>query len=139
MDHCILVDNFILRISKDEWERRVFALKSYYAGVRRNWEAGSNILFIKKAEAGDAFIGYGVIGSVAGLEEMNAEEKQFCLDNNWNKKLAFAKMVRFEPPVPVKETIVSKWGQKGALLHGAPISVLDLDSIIKIARVKIVS
>ncbi len=133
------MENYILRISKDEWEKQVFAIKSYYAGVRRKWESGSTILLIKKTESGDAFIGYGVIKSVTDLEKMSDEEKDMCINNNWNKKLSFGKLVRFEPPVSVKDTVVSKWGQKGALLHGAPISKTDIESVMKIAKVKIVS
>ena len=133
------MENYILRISKDEWEKQVFALKSYYAGVRREWEPNSKILLVKKIESGDAFIGYAVIKEIADLEEMSDEEKDMCINNNWNKKLSFGKLVRFEPPVLVKDTVVSKWGQKGALLHGAPISETDIESIMKIAKVKIVS
>jgi hypothetical protein len=131
------VENYILRIAKDEWERQVFTLKAYYAGVRREWEIGSTILLIKRTESGDAFIGYGVIKNIVPLEKMDEEEKDMCINNNWNKKLSFGKLVRFEPPVLVKDTIVSKWGQKGALLHGAPISQSDMDSIAKIAKIKI--
>ena len=133
------MENYILRISKDEWEKQVFAIKSYYAGVRREWKPNTKILLAKKTESGDAFIGYAMIKNVADLEEMSDEEKDMCINNNWNKKLSFGKLVRFEPPVLVKDTVVSKWGQKGALLHGAPISEADIESIMKIAKVKMVS
>lgn len=133
------MENYILRISKDEWEKQVFAIKSYYAGVRRDWEPNAKILLVKKTESGDAFIGYAMIKSVADLQEMSDEEKDMCINNNWNKKLSFGKLVRFESPVPVKDTVVSKWGQRGALLHGAPISEADIESIVKAAKVKIVS
>ncbi len=131
------MENYILRIVKDEWERQVFTLKAYYAGVRREWEIGSTILLIKKTESGDAFIGYGVVKNITPLEKMDEEEKDMCINNNWNKKLSFGRLVRFEPPVLVKDTVVSKWGQKGALLHGAPISQSDMDSIAKVAKIKI--
>jgi len=133
------VGNYILRIAKDEWERQVFALKAYYAGVRREWEAGSTIYLLKRTESGDAFIGYGVIGKIVPLEKMDEGEKDMCMNNNWNKKLSFSKLVRFEPPVLVKDTIVSGWGQKGALLHGAPISQSDMESIARMAKTKIIS
>ncbi len=133
------MDDYILRISKDEWEKQVFALRSYYAGVRREWKPDAKVLLVKKTESGDAFIGYAVIKNITDLEEMSDEEKDMCIDNNWNKKLSFTKLVRFEPPILVKDTVVSKWGQKGALLHGAPISETDMGSIIRIAKVKIVS
>jgi len=133
------VENYILRISKDEWEKQVFAIKSYYAGVRREWKPNAKILLAKKTDAGDAFIGYAVIKNIADLEEMSEEEKDMCINNNWSKKLSFGKLVRFHPPVLVKDTVVSKWGQKGALLHGAPISETDIESVLKIAKVKIVS
>jgi len=133
------MENYILRIIKDEWEKQVFAIKAYYVGVRRDWKNDGKILLIKNTEAGDAFIGYAVIKNIIDLEKMGDEEKDMCIDNNWNKKLSFGKLVRFEPSVLVKDTLVSKWGQKGALLHGAPVSETDTESIIKIAKVKIVS
>jgi hypothetical protein len=131
------VQNYILRIVKDDWEKQVFALKAYYVGVRRGWEKGSTIFLIKKTESGDAFIGYGIIKNIASLDEMDDKEKEVCINNNWNKKLSFGKLVRFEPPVPVKDTVVGKWGQKGALLHGTPISQSDIEFITKIAKTKI--
>ncbi len=134
-----MAQNYILRISKDEWEKRVFAGKSYYAGVRREWEKDAKILLVKKTGGGDAFIGYAVISKVAGLDQMDGQEREMCEGNNWNKKLSFGKLVRFEPPVPVRDTAVSSWGQKGALLHGAPISETDLQAIIGAAKTKIVS
>lgn len=130
------MENYILRIAKDEWEEQVFALKAYYAGVRREWEVGSTIFLIKQTSSGDAFVGYGIIKEITPLGKMDEEEKDMCLNNNWNRKLSFGKLVRFDPPVLVKDTIVSKWGQKGALLHGAPISQSDINSITKIAKVK---
>lgn len=133
------MENYILRIIKDDWEKQVFAIKAYYAGVRRDWKTDAKILLIKNTEAGDAFIGYAVIKNITGLEEMSDGEKDMCIDNNWNKKLSFGKLVRFEPHVLVKDTVVSNWGQKGALLHGAPVSETDTGSIIKMAKVKIVS
>ena len=94
---------------------------------------------VKNTESGDAFIGYALIRKIIDLEGMNDKEKDMCIDNNWNKKLSFGKLVRFEPPVLVKDTVVAKWGQKGALLHGAPVSETDIESIIRTAKVKIVS
>ena len=132
------MQNYILRIAKDEWERQVFALKAYYAGVRRDWEKNSTIFLVKRTQSGDAFVGYGIVRSVTLLEDMDDKEKEMCVNNNWNRKLSFVKLVRFEPPVLVKNTIVSKWGQKGALLHGAPISEPDMESITKMARNKII-
>ena len=131
------MQNYILRIAKDEWEKQVFALMEYYAGVRREWEKDSSIFLIKKTDSGDAFVGYGIIKSVTSLEDLDDKEKDMCINNNWNKKLSFGKLVRFEPPIPLKDTVVSKWGQKGALLQGAPISQSDMESITKIAKTKI--
>jgi hypothetical protein len=133
------VENYILRIIKDQWERQVFAIKAYYAGVRRDWKPDGKILLIKNTEAGDAFVGYAVIKKITDLDEMDDKEKDMCIDNNWNKKLSFGKLVRFEPSVLVKDTVVGKWGQKGALLHGAPISEDDIESVVKMSKVKIVS
>lgn len=133
------MENYILRIPNDDLEKYVFALKSYYVGIRREWKPNAKVLLIKKIELGDAFLGYAVIKNVTDLEEMSGEEKKMCINKNWSKKLSLAKVVRFEPPVLLKDTLVSRWSQKGALLHCTPISESYTESIAKIAGIKIVS
>ncbi len=129
--------NYILRIAKDEWIRLVFGKKAYYTAMRRNWEADSKVVFVKKMEEGDSLIGYGVIDDAITLDEMDHKEKDICLDNGWIKKLIFSKMIKFEPPILIRDTEIAEWPQKGALLHGAPISDEQLQEVIKLCNVRI--
>ncbi len=69
---------YILRISKDSWEKQVFDIKKYYTAVRRKWHRGTNILLARKTEVGDSFIGYGVVGKVEHLWELSPEEETYC-------------------------------------------------------------
>ncbi|MFQ5941102.1 MAG: hypothetical protein ACE5KA_05320 [Nitrososphaerales archaeon] len=131
------MNDYILRIEKDDLEKQIFSLKSYYSGVERELERGSTIFLLKETESGDAFVGYGIIKNITTLENMSEEEKDTCTNNNWNKKLSFGKLVRFEPPLLVTDTVVSKLGDKGALQNGAQISQSDKLSVTKKAKVKI--
>jgi len=129
--------NYIMRIANDEFEASVFSKKAYYTAMRRKWSRGTKILLVKKSAQGDAFIGYAVVDKVLGIEEMDLDDKKLCIENAWSNKIIFSKLVRLEPPVLVKNTVVSKWPQKGALLHGAPISDEDLNAIVEAASIKI--
>ncbi len=130
--------NYILRIAKDEWVKIVFDNKVYYTGMKRKFDNDTKILFVKKERNGDALIGYGIIDDVLELEELSDKEREFCLMNNWFKKIIFKKMIRFEPPLAIKDTELANWPQKGALLHGAPISDEQLRHVINLSKVKIV-
>ncbi len=130
--------NYILRIAKDEWVKIVFDNKVYYTGMKRKFDNDTKILFVKKERNGDALIGYGIIDDVLELEELSDKEREFCLMNNWFKKIIFKKMIRFEPPLAIKDTELADWPQKGALLHGAPISDEQLRRVINLSKVKIV-
>ncbi len=129
--------NYILRIAKDEWTRLVFSKKAYYTAMRRNWEANSKIVFVKKMKEGDSLIGYGVLDDAIAIDDMSYKEKNLCLDNGWIKKLTFSKMIRFEPPILIKDTEIAEWPQKGALLHGAPITDEQLEEVIRLSKVRI--
>jgi hypothetical protein len=72
------VDGYILRIATKEWVDQVFDMAMYYTGFRRNWKVGQIILFVHKTALGDAFVGYGEIGNVYGLDELSGEERRKC-------------------------------------------------------------
>ena len=122
------MDSYILRLQRDEHERQLYAKRSLYVGIRRDWGRGTPILFAKK----DAFIGYGVIDRIDGLDELNEDEKKLCLENNWYAKIVFGRLVRFYPPVPVQDTPAR--GLNQLALHGAEA---DTPAIIALARAKI--
>ena len=58
---------YIMRIINDDWVTQVFELKKYYSGIIRKWRIGTPILFAKKTEVGDSFLGYGITDRVEML------------------------------------------------------------------------
>jgi len=65
---------YILRLSTEDWRDQVYELKKYYSGVMRGWKRETPILLAMKTEAGDSFIGYGVVGKVEHRRELRQEE-----------------------------------------------------------------
>jgi len=126
--------SYILRITKDEWVKQVFDLKRYYVGVRRRWEPGLTILFARKAEKGDSFLGYGIIESVLKVEELSEEERTKCKKYGWNRAINFKSIVKFDPPLPIKETVISDMGVRGSRLHGFRLTSDQVQSILSKAE-----
>ena len=125
---------YILRISRDEWVEQVFDLKKYYVGVRGRWEPGLTIFFARKAEKGDSFLGYGLIENVQELEELSEEERSECEKWGWKHALNFKSLVRFEPPLPIKETVIKDVGLWGSRLHGYRLTSEQVLSILSKAE-----
>ena len=69
---------YILRISSDDWVDQVYELKKYYSGVMRSWKRETPILFAKKTDIGDSFIGYGIVEKAEFLWELTPEEEAYC-------------------------------------------------------------
>jgi len=125
---------YILRITKDEWVKQVFNIKKYYAGVRRRWEPGLTVFFARKAEKGDSFLGYGIIESVLKTEELSEKEKTECKKYGWNRVINFKNIVKFDPPFPIKETVIKDVGVRGNRLHGFPLTSTQVQSILSKAE-----
>ncbi len=125
---------YILRITRDEWVKQVFDIKKYYVKVRGRWEPGLTIFFARKAEKGDSFLGYGVIGSIQELGELSEEEKSECEKWGWKRALNFKSVVRFEPPLPIKETVIKDVGLWGSRLHGYRLTSAQVQSILSKAE-----
>ncbi|MBE0511627.1 hypothetical protein IBX38_01085 [Candidatus Bathyarchaeota archaeon] len=125
---------YILRISRDEWVKQVFDLKKYYVGVRRRWEPGLTIFFARKAEKGDSFLGFGLIENVQGLEELSEEERSECEKWGWKHALNFKNVLKFEPPLPIKETLIKEVGLRGSRLHGYRLTSEQVRSILSKAE-----
>ena len=123
---------YILRIARDEVERQLYVRKSFYVGIRRDWSRGSKVLFVRKAES---FIGSAVLDRIAALDELDEDEKKLCFENNWYGKMLFAKVTRFHPHVPVRDTVIA--GQNTLVLHGAEISIEDASKIEALASSRI--
>jgi hypothetical protein len=125
---------YILRISRDEWVRQVFSIKKYYAGVKRKWEPNLTILLARKAEKGDSFLGYGVIESVVKTEELSGRERDECEKYGWNRMIKFKDVIKFDPPLPIKETAVKDVGVRGNRLHGYRLTPEQIQSILSQAK-----
>ncbi|HUV33481.1 MAG TPA: hypothetical protein VMW22_01020 [Candidatus Desulfaltia sp.] len=125
---------YILRISTDEWLDQIYQLKKYYTGVNRNWKRGTPILLAKKTEQGDSILGYGITQKVEMLWEMTPEEEDYCRENKWRCALTFQPLVKFDKPLPIKDTILANDKRKGSFLHGALIPEETVDSILEQAE-----
>ncbi len=125
---------YVLRISTDSWRDQVFELKKYYSGVMRGWKRETPILLAKKTEAGDSFIGYGVVGKVEMLWELPPEEEAYCRENNWKCALTFKALNGFEKPYPIKASLLAEDARKGAFLHGARLTEDQVDAILDAAE-----
>lgn len=126
--------NFILRITKEEWLKRVFGIKKYYPGVPRNWEKGGIIFFARKSEVGDSFIGYGIIEEFVRRDDLSGKERLECEIMNWKGAIVFKEIYKFEPPIPIKETSLASLKAKGKYLHGLQLTEDQTAEIFEIAE-----
>ncbi|MEM2971362.1 MAG: hypothetical protein QW270_02935 [Candidatus Bathyarchaeia archaeon] len=127
-------DGYILRIATLEWVSQVFDMAIYYTSLRRDWKAGQIIIFVHKTGVGDAFVGYGEIGNVYGVDEFSDEEKCECEKWGWKKAIEFKYVIRFDKPLPVKQTFLKDLKVRGRALHGFPLSKEQLNAIISCAE-----
>ena len=123
-------EGYILRISTEEWIEQVFDLAIYYTGFRRKWRPGQTIMFVHKIEVGDAVIGYGVIENVYKRNELSEEERHECEKHGWTKALEFKYVLKFDKPLPIKETVLKNLKVHGRYLHGLSLSKQQLGSIV---------
>jgi len=128
------VDGYILRIASKEWVDQVFEMAIYYTGLHRKWKVGQIIIFVHKTALGDAFVGYGEIGNVYSLDELSEKERRECEKWGWKKAIEFKYVIRFEKPLPIKETFLKGLKIRGRTLHGFPLSMEKLNSIISDAE-----
>ena len=128
------VGGYILRVSRDDWVRQVFEKRKYYPGIMRRWTRGTTILLARKTEQGDSFIGYGIIGRIDMPWELPEEELEYIRNQGWKCVLVFKNLIRFEKPLPLKETFLRGDKRKGKFLHGVPLTVDQVDSILEAAE-----
>jgi len=126
--------HYILRITREKWVKQVFSIKKYYPGVRRRWEPGMTILLARKAEEGDSFIGYGIVDRFIKRDSLPDREREECERMSWSGAIVFKELFKFEPPLPMKETILSGRKVKGKCFHGYPLSKSEVESILGKAR-----
>jgi len=125
---------YILRLSTEDWRDQVYELKKYYSGVMRGWKRETPILLAMKTDAGDSFIGYGVVGKVEHLWELSPEEEAYCRENKWKCALTFKALNRFERPYPIKESLLSEDPRKGSFLHAARLTEDQVDALLDAAE-----
>ena len=127
-------DGYILRIATEKWVDQVFNIAIYYTGARRKWKAGQTIVFMHKTSIGDAVIGYGVIENVYERDELSEEERLECEKYGWKKAIEFKYIIKFEKPLPVKETFLKDLKLRGKYLHGFLLNREQLNAIISRAE-----
>jgi hypothetical protein len=79
-------------------------------------------------------VGYGEIGNVYSLDELSEEERRECDRWGWKEAIEFKYVIRFEKPLPIKETFLKGLKIRGRTLHGFPLSREKLNSIISDAE-----
>jgi hypothetical protein len=127
-------DGYILRISTKEWVDQVFNFAIYYTSTRRKWNTGQTIIFVHKTNIGDAIIGYGEIGNIYALDELSEEERRECEKWGWKKAIEFKYIIRFDKPLPIKETFLKSSKLRGRSLQGFPLNNEQLNLIISQAE-----
>ena len=127
-------DGYILRIATEKWVDQVFNLAIYYTSARRKWKVGQTIVFMHKTNIGDAVIGYGVIENVYERDELSEEERLECEKYGWKKALEFKYVIKFEKPLPVKETFLKDLKLRGKYLHGFLLNREQLNAVISRAE-----
>ncbi|MEM3694956.1 MAG: hypothetical protein QXJ11_03240 [Candidatus Bathyarchaeia archaeon] len=126
----VVPKGLILRIATKEWVNQVFDYAMYFTSVRRRMSAGQIVMFVHKTEFGDAFIGYGEIGNVYVVEELSEVEKGLCEKWSWKRAIEFKYVVKFEKPLPIRETFLKNLKVRGKTLHCFPLSEEYLNQII---------
>jgi hypothetical protein len=133
-DLMVEADGYILRITTRRWVDQVFDLTTYYTSARRRWKVGQIIVLIHKTKIGDAVIGYGVIENVYERDELSEEERLECEKHGWKKAIEFKYIIKFEKPLPVKETFLKDLKLSGKYLHSLALNKDQLKAIISRAE-----
>jgi len=128
------IKGYIMRIATKEWVNQVFDLAMYYTSIHRKMSTGQTILFINKTELGDAFIGYGEIENIYSIDVLSEEEKRKCEKHGWKKALEFKYIIKFDKPLPLKETFVKELKLRGKSLHGFPLKSKQVNEIVRQAE-----
>jgi hypothetical protein len=126
------IAGYVLRIAKDCWVDHVFSMAIYHTSLHRRWRPDQTIIFVHKTSAGDTIVGYGVIENVYQQNDLSEEER--LGSEEWKEAIVFKYVVRFEKPLPVKETFLKEPKFRGRYVHGLALGKGKLDSILKQAE-----
>ncbi len=127
-------EGYILRIATDEWVDQFFSSAIYYTSLPKKWQKGRTVLFMRKTNVGDSVVGYGVVKNVYDTEELSEEEKQQCNQYGWKKAIEFSYVMRFEKPLPIKDTFFKDSKLRGRCFHGYRLTPEQLKIILKQAE-----
>jgi len=128
--------SYVLRISREEWYRQVFSIKKYFPGVPRKWEPGGTIFLARRTEKGDSLVGYGVIEKFVKRNLLPEDRRRECEEMGWKGAIVFSELYRFDPPIPIKETILEASKAKGRYFHGYPLTKDQVESLLRTAKGK---
>jgi hypothetical protein len=126
------VAGYVLRITSNSWVDHVFDMAIYYTDLRRKWQAGQTMIFTHKTESGDSVVGYGVIDRACQQNELAEEDR--VEPERWKTALVFKYVLRFEKPLPIRETFLKEPKFRGRYAHGLGISKEQIDSILNRAN-----
>ncbi|MCW4020654.1 MAG: hypothetical protein NWF14_05445 [Candidatus Bathyarchaeota archaeon] len=126
--------SYTLRITREEWFQQVFMIKKYYPGVPRRWEPDGVILLVRKAEKGDSFVGYGTVERFVKRDHLPEEKRKECEKMGWKGAIVFSELYKFDPPLPIKETVLKDPRLKGRIFHGYPLTKEQVDSVLDTAK-----
>ena len=126
--------SFILRITREEWFKQVFTIMKYYPGIVRRWEPDGLIFLARRTDKGDSFVGYGVIKEFIKREDLSEHERLECEKMGWKGAIIFKELYRFDPPLPIRETVLSNLRAKGKCWHGYPLTDEQSSLILNAAK-----
>ena len=124
----------MLRIAREDIQRKLFLRRIFYTGIRRDWIRGSRAIFVKRLESGDAFVGSGVIEQFIPSNDLNEQERKVCAARNWYGKIVFDIVTRFLPAVAANQC-----GNLPVLQTGQQMSVADTEKISALVQTRITS
>jgi hypothetical protein len=126
------VAGYVLRITSDFWADHVFDMTIYYTNLRRKWQTGQTIVFTHKTQSGDSVVGYGVIERACQQNELAEEDRME--PEKWKTALVFRYVLRFDKPLPIKETFLKEPKFRGRYAHGLGLNKGQIDSILNHAE-----
>lgn len=122
----------ILRLDSENNVEFVFQHKKYFSKMTSvtGWQPCSTVVFLKKFHDKDSVIGYGTIDIVKKLDAMTKTEKEICEETGNKFSLTLDRLGKLNPPKPIKETAIGKWGIYGKVLHGKSLSDEELETVL---------
>ncbi|MEN2974725.1 MAG: hypothetical protein ABDH32_03995 [Candidatus Caldarchaeales archaeon] len=122
------VKAFILRIAEPEYEELIYSRCCYYTSLKRRFSKGDLSFFLMKKEV-DSFVGYSKVASVKELSDIeDPDEKEFCINNGWCRKIEFSEAYRFKTPLPLR-LVFPGLHKLGRALHGLELNLIEVKRI----------